>query len=97
MARAKQPVRLTNEQLLDGTFVTNVVRALPATTRDVHSVLVQADPDNGANIFVGNATSQSVQLAPGGVEVIDINNPEKVFVRPAAGTQRVNWQAVGGV
>ena len=97
MPGSKDPIELTNEILLDGTFVTNVIRALPATTRKIRSVLVQADPNNGADIFVGNATSQSVQLIPGGVWRADIDNPVKIYVRPAAGTQRVNWQAVGGV
>lgn len=97
MPSSKQPIKLTNERLLDGTLVVGVgAVALPATIFRVSSVLVQADPNNAQAIFVGNQNSQSVQLPAGGVEIIDIDNPVKIFVRADAGNQRVNWHAVAG-
>lgn len=98
MARSKQPIRLTNEILLDGTLTcTGVAVALPGAIHRVTSVLVQADPNNAQDVFVGNENSQSVQLIPGATEAILIDQPNKIFIRADAGTQRVNWHAVGQV
>lgn len=91
---AKQSVRATNEAFWDGTLIVGLVAvSLP----NVHSteVLVQADPDNGGNVFVGTAISQSVQLIAGAVETISIDTPSKIYVRGSAVGQRVNWHAVG--
>ena len=59
-------------------------------------VLVQADPDNGAGILVGNnAQGCTIQLAAGLPPVtIRINDVEKVYARAVSGTQRVNWMAM---
>lgn len=82
--------------LIDGTLTCTAV-AVPLTSNaDVNSVLVQADPDNSQNVFVGNSASQSVQLAPGGTETIPVNQPSKIYVRAASDTQRVNFHAVEG-
>lgn len=94
----KDPIRLTNERLWDGALTATVTAApLSIEVRgDVHSILVQADPDNAADVFIGNETSQSIQLAAGDTWQADLNSLTKVYVRAAAGTERVNWHAVGG-
>lgn len=56
-------------------------------------VLVQNDPDNAVDVFVGNATSQSVQLRPGETYTALVNNVSKVYVKSASSTATVNWQA----
>lgn len=56
-------------------------------------VLVQNDPDNTVDVFVGNSTSQSVQLRPGESYATLANDVSKVYVKAASGTATVNWQA----
>jgi hypothetical protein len=90
---AKQSIRKTNEAIWDGTLLAVVVAA-PLPNHHSTEVFVQADPDNGGAVFVGNATSQSVQLNAGDSITIPIDTPSKVYVR-SAGSERVNWQAVG--
>ncbi len=91
----KQPVRLTNEALYDGTQNVGLV-AVPLDARlMITEVIVQSDPDNKGIVYVGNATSQSVRLDAGEVEIITIDETSKVYVRGSAEWQRVNWHAVG--
>jgi hypothetical protein len=89
----KQPVRKTNEALWDGTLLA-VVAAAPLPDHLSTEVFVQADPDNGSAIFIGNAASQSTQLNAGDSITIPINTPSKIYVR-SGGSERVNWLAVG--
>ena len=91
---AKQQVRVTNEAFWDGTLLAPIV-AMALPNHHSTEVLVQADPDNGGAIFVGDTTSQSVQLAPGDSESIKIDTPSKIYVRSVTGNERVNWHAVG--
>lgn len=90
----KQHIRKTNEALWDGTLLVGVA-AVPLPNHHSTEVLVQADPDNGGAIFVGNAGSQSIQLNAGDSITIPIDTPSKIYVRAAAGNERVNWHAVG--
>ena len=91
----KQPVRLTNSALYDGTQNVGTT-AVPLDARLVITeVLIQADPDNQGIVYVGNAASQSMQLNPNCTEVITIDETSKVYVRGSAEWQRVNWHAVG--
>ena len=92
----KQPVRLTSEQLWDDTFLVGLAAVPLPLSVTCNDVLVQADPDNGGNVFIGNAVSQSVQLAAGAVWTTSINNPAKIYVRGSAAGQRVNFHAGGG-
>jgi len=91
---AKQSVRVTNEALWDGTLLAGVVAAALPNHHSTE-VFVQADPDNGGAVFVGSANSQSVQLNAGDSITIPIDTPSKIYVRTAAGNERVNWHAVG--
>jgi len=81
--------------LYDGTqTATTTAAALNSgTSRSCSSVLVQNDPDSTQDVFVGNDSSQSVQLVPGQAEVIPVDNVNKVFVKTASGTATVNWHA----
>lgn len=73
---------------------TNVgTTAAPLTTTDtlISQVLVQADPDNTADVFIGDSTSQTIQLkAQDGITLL-VNNLNQVYVKSASGTQTVNW------
>lgn len=74
--------------------------AVPITTDskdlECYQVLVQNDPSNGNNMYIGNASSQSVVLQPGQSETIPIRGKvSDIYVRFSAGTnQRVNWHAM---
>jgi len=58
-------------------------------------VLVQADPQNGNFVSVGNESQGChVRLAPGVIVVIPINDVSKIFVRAKSGTQTVHWLAM---
>ena len=52
--------------------------------------LIQADPDNGADVFLGNSTEQNLQLAAGDVVTIAISNTNLIFAKSASGTQTIN-------
>lgn len=91
----KQAIRLTNSALYDGTQNVGLV-AVPLDARLVITeVIVQADSGNQGTVLVGNADSQSFQLAAGSAVVITIDETSKVWVRGTADWQRVNWLAVG--
>lgn len=90
---AKQSVRKTNEALWDGTLLA-VVAAAPLPNHHSTEVFIQADPDNGSAVFVGNVASQSTQLNAGDSITISIDTPSKIYVR-SGGSERVNWLAVG--
>lgn len=81
--------------LHDGTILAPAVAAPLTASINVTTVLVQADPDNAISVFVGSATSQSIELAPGQGETLPISDPNLVYVQSAGGAARVNWHAVG--
>lgn len=88
---------LTSSVLYDGTGTVTVAAAISATSQPCAEVMVQADPDNSVALFVGNATSQSTQLAAGQAATIPVDNPTKVYARSADGVTaaRFNYLARG--
>lgn len=84
--------------LTDGTVLVdvNAVALNGGTSLACSVVRVQADPNNGQNILIGNATSQSYVLTPGENELLWIDDAAKIYVRAVAGAQRVNWHVLGG-
>ncbi len=82
--------------LYDGTQLVGVGAAAlnGGTSRTCIEMTLQSDPDNTEHVYVGNSVSQSVQLVPGQAETIKIDDVAKVYVRAAAGSQRINWHAV---
>ena len=58
-------------------------------------VIVQADPDNAANIVVGESLHGChIVLRAGESISIPVNEVGKIQVRAVAGTQTVNWLAI---
>jgi hypothetical protein len=76
------------------------IAAVPVATSDIdlecYQVIVQNDPGNANNMYVGNQHNQSVVLQPGQSETIPFRGKvSDVYVRFAAGSsQRVNWHAM---
>jgi hypothetical protein len=56
-------------------------------------VLLQSDPDNAVNVFVGSASAQPIQLAPGDALVLAVTNINLVYAKSASGTPTLNWLA----
>ena len=86
----------TYDDMHTGTIVVGVnAVAISAVTVGCFEVLVQADPDNNANVLVGNGKQGCTIVQPAGsVITIPINDVEKIVARAAAGAQRVNWMAM---
>ena len=55
------------------------------------SILIQADPDNSADVFFGDSVAQDIQLAAGGNATLAVGDPASIFVKSASGTQRINY------
>jgi len=60
----------------------------------IWQVIIQADPDNGASCFVGNANQQTFELLAGAAITIPIDRTNKVYVNVPA-NNAVNWLAMG--
>ncbi len=73
----------------------NTTLPLIAEGRNCLEVIVQADPNNTANVVLGDALVQCYVLEPGATLTIPIRHINKIFVRfPSDTTQRVNWIAM---
>ena len=58
------------------------------------SVLVQNDPGNTVNVYIGNATNQTIQLTPGQSITIPCSNISLVYAKAASSTANVNWLSI---
>lgn len=67
--------------------------AISTTTNNIREALIQSDPANTTNMFIGNATSQEVVLTPGQSITIPIISLSLVYVKMASLTGIVNWIA----
>jgi len=69
--------------------------AISAVSVPCFEVLVQADPNNGRNVLIGNSKQGcTIRLTAGSAITIPINDVEKIMARAVFGTQRVNWMAM---
>ena len=60
------------------------------------TVLIQSDPNNNVDVFVGNATVQPIHLLPGQSITIDTNNLQAFYAITTSGSGVVNWFTAGG-
>lgn len=72
--------------------VTTTATALSAQA--CKAVLLQADPDNTSDIFVGDATNQPIQLLPGQSVSLPVANTNQVYHKTASGTATLNVLAI---
>lgn len=91
------PIRMVNKFIYCHTFTVAAGAAVALTAAELSTTLVQvqADPDNGAAVMIGNVDAQPWQLNAGDTITLNISAPARIYVRAAAGTQRVNWLALG--
>ena len=71
------------------TSITNSAEQLPNTP--CRGALLQADPNNTADIFLGDENSQPVQLVAGQSLSIRTPNLNRIYAIAASGTQVLNW------
>ena len=84
------PDVLIDDSAAASTTAKNLASLLNMPVMKCRQVLVQNDPDNTVDIFVGTENSQSIQLRPGEAETLLIDNIVKVFVKSASATPTVN-------
>lgn len=67
---------------------------LTTTSTYVSFVVIQADPDNTGDVFVGDVNGQFVQLTPGQSVGLAVKNLNEVYVKGSANNQAVNYVAI---
>lgn len=77
--------------LYAGTLATSTIAAAIASSQAVSEVLVQNDPDNTVDLFIGNASAQPIQLKPGDSLSLSVTNLAIVFAKAASGTPTLNY------
>lgn len=84
----------TPDSALDGSKTVETAgeaEPLAASSTPCVYVLIQAKPGNTANCFVGNSSSQSTELEPGQPWAFAIDNLTKIYVKPGADNEGVNF------
>lgn len=66
--------------------LTTAATALGSSTQDLTELVIQASPDNGVNIVLGDASSQGWVLAPGAEFNCPIRNPALLYGKSASST-----------
>jgi hypothetical protein len=79
--------------LVAGTNVTSTTPEELAGPLLIIEVLVQNDPDNTVDIFVGDSSSQPIQLAPGQSVNVPTGDISRVWIVAASATPTVNFLA----
>ena len=79
--------------VVDGTLAATTAAAALGS-QACKSLVVQNDPDNAADLFVGDATNQRTQLVPGQALSLPVSNVGLVYARMASGTGNANWIAI---
>jgi hypothetical protein len=78
---------------VDGTLAATTTAAILGT-QACKRLLVQADPNNTDDVFLGDATNQRFRLTPGYAVALDVTNANTVKGKSASGTQNINWIAL---
>lgn len=81
----------TSDTLYAGTLTTSTTAAALASTQAIREVLIQNDPDNSADVLVGNSSAQPIQLKPGQSMVIPVADLATVYAKSISGAPVVNY------
>lgn len=71
--------------------LTTVAAPISATTIPVRELLIQCDVANLVDCYLGNATTQTVHLAPGQSLSIPVANLQLLYSRTASSTATLNY------
>ena len=85
------PVTDTSATLYVGTLATSITAAPIAASQAVREVAVQNDPDNTADMLIGNSIAQTIQLKPGDTLIIPVANLATVYAKSVRGTPTLNY------
>lgn len=80
-----------SDTLYAGTLTTSTTAAALASTQAIREVLIQNDPDNSADVLVGNSSAQPIQLKPGQSMVIPVADLATVYAKSISGAPVVNY------
>lgn len=86
-----RPTNDSSDTLYAGTLSTSTVAAALAASQKTREVLVQNDPDNTVDIFVGSSSAQPIQLKPGDSLVVPVSNLALLYAKSASGTPVLNY------
>lgn len=90
-----QPVMETYDWIKgDSFFPTTTVRRVQLARQDNRTTLIQADPDNDGQIWVGSEGNQAIQLEAGNSITIAIE-AYQIWIRASDDTQRANILMLG--
>ncbi len=78
-------------QLVAGTNTLSTVAETLRATLVVWECTIQNDPDNTIDIFIGDSSSQPIQVLPGESMTIPIQDAATIFVVAASGTPTINF------
>lgn len=79
--------------LFAGSITAGVVATALIPDQDIVEIILQADPSNSSNLYVGDATTQTFKLSSGANIKISIDSISKIYVR--GNGQVANWIATG--
>jgi len=74
--------------------VTTAVGALitaPVSPMKPREVMIQADSTNTSSIYIGDASSQYLELQAGAMLGLDWADLTRIFIKSGAGTQKANY------
>ena len=66
--------------------LTTAAAALGSSLADLTELVIQADPNNTADILLGDASSQGWRLIPGAEFACPVRNPALLFGKASTGT-----------
>src|SRR5215207_4003042 len=72
--------------LLAGTVSVGTSATVLAASTEVSEVMVQADPSNAADVFIGHSSVQSMRMESGVYLALGVYNLNQVYARAATGT-----------
>ncbi len=73
------------------TDATVTTAAEQAPNTPCRAAVLQADPGNTSDVFIGDTNSQPIQLSAGQSLSIRVNNLNQIFWKSASDTQTINW------
>jgi len=80
--------------LLDGDLdvaASATPEALATSTTVLNSVLIQAKTGNTGSVFVGNSSTQHVELEAGDMVVVVVDDLAKIYIKVAVNGEGVNY------
>lgn len=86
-----------DDRMAGGTMTATVTASqVSALNVSCFTVLIQSDPNNSVDVYLGNSLIQPIHLLPGQSITVDTNKLPNFYAVTTSGSGRVNWLAIGG-